>query len=421
MKNKDYHLLPAIDATEEVLRDLKEGKRSVKTVFNSFADSQRFYGSKDKSDPDIQRTLREGRKQIDVKQNMLPMRLRAFIRELKTIFQNLSPNFKIKNYSLIESTPDTTEQQFHIDYAILQSMWPPFYLPLVGILALEENVCLLKKDLMDDEESVISIPKGSCLIFRGNMYHAGAGWNRCQGARFHFYIETTGFLSDPKSNGFIESISKPIRINCQHPEWYCYLILCYETENLRKFILESASSHKTSVIVNFMTQQMVRFNSEEDEPINVLIPEEIIPYQYYEMGLDLFLYLTHHWFSVTFTSNQPTLTVPTFTQIRYHPKIKIMDEIEKCNFPALFQLNLRVTNSPRVCLPFEIDDNMNYYETYLIITSTCSGYMIYSKDFTYRNHWIIRRSGSAEMTRQEINSMRNIFGDFRCIFYRYIF
>ena len=60
--------------------------------------------------------------------------------------------------------------------------------PYVGLIALEDNTTL------HIEGNKVDIPKGSCLIMRGNVTHAGSDY-AVDNIRFHFYLDTPKYVA----------------------------------------------------------------------------------------------------------------------------------------------------------------------------------------------------------------------------------
>lgn len=155
-----------------------------------------------------------------------PVWIQDFIEKLNLIY---SPDL-IENLSVIYRDRDTQRQESHVDYPSLQNHWPPLHVPLIGIIALEDNVNIFL------EGKMVKIPKFDCLIFKGNTFHFGGNYDECRGARMHFYIESNDIKSNPKDNAF-ESQRFPIIQNPYNRSNYSSDPLLFNRFNCLLFIL----------------------------------------------------------------------------------------------------------------------------------------------------------------------------------------
>lgn len=95
---------------------------------------------------------------------------------------------KIGGYTLLRSKPGCQKQADHKDYFVLKKKGKMSgdNAPHVGLIALENDTT------MHVEGEKVSVPKGSCIIMRGNVVHAGSDY-KVDNIRFHFYMDTPDY------------------------------------------------------------------------------------------------------------------------------------------------------------------------------------------------------------------------------------
>jgi len=122
------------------------------------------------------------------KKKKLPLALQVFFAQIESIFEK-----KPEYLSVITSNSGTIQQEEHLDYFDLQGSWlsDDDYIPLVGFLALEDHVSIIING------NLVILPKSSLCILRGDIYHAGARWKDCKGARLHFHVATETHPANP--------------------------------------------------------------------------------------------------------------------------------------------------------------------------------------------------------------------------------
>jgi hypothetical protein len=140
-------------------------------------------------------------KRFSKKCTACPDCVKPFEETLKLVLQGIPGYHSPNGYSCIFSLPGCTIQRHHVDYPQLvgtnRKDWPT-YLPLVVIIALEENVSILVEDHQ------VPIPIFSALIMRADVVHQGNNYRHSSGIRLHFYIDYSNYInSDGLYNGFI--------------------------------------------------------------------------------------------------------------------------------------------------------------------------------------------------------------------------
>jgi hypothetical protein len=105
---------------------------------------------------------------------------------LKALRRKKEEVHKLGGFSLLKSLAGCKKQHDHMDYMEFASKVGTQSgegMPYVGLIALEDNTTLY----VDKEK--VDIPKGSCLLMRGSVIHAGSDYVKSN-MRFHFYMDT---------------------------------------------------------------------------------------------------------------------------------------------------------------------------------------------------------------------------------------
>ena len=94
----------------------------------------------------------------------------------------------ISSISILRSDEGCQQQPFHRDYDPNQcKQLSDEQIPLAALIALERGTSLLCK--VAGREKRLSIPKGSALVFRGDLIHAGSAYDD-ENHRLHVYIDS---------------------------------------------------------------------------------------------------------------------------------------------------------------------------------------------------------------------------------------
>lgn len=150
-----------------------------------------------------------------------PACLSTFIKVLSQVNREKDIHYHSPNgFACIFSMPGCMIQKHHVDYPGLinraRATWSN-NLPLVGIVALEDQVSLLVEDKQ------VHIPKYHALLMRADVVHQGNNYRNCSGMRLHFYVDYANMrASDGEFNGFIDTKiwrSKNNQKNLVHPKF----------------------------------------------------------------------------------------------------------------------------------------------------------------------------------------------------------
>ena len=140
-----------------------------------------------------------------------PVNRRLWGRALKSaeafLRQVLGHEYTLYNPVIISNTLVAPPQQWHTDYSPEQMSvaHPPY-----GVIFAAEDGVTLQVWLHNAEQpETLSIPRGSLVLFHGDLVHAGSGG--ANGARVHMYLATARLTST--SPTFVE--------RCADGKWRC--------------------------------------------------------------------------------------------------------------------------------------------------------------------------------------------------------
>ena len=113
--------------------------------------------------------------------------VQSFLDELNLKKQ---PAHTIGGYTLLRSKPGCVMQGEHTDFFVnpKKDRMSGKDTPHVGLIALENSTTL------QVEGQKVVVPKGSCLIMRGSVLHAGSDYD-VDNIRFHFYMDTPHYVA----------------------------------------------------------------------------------------------------------------------------------------------------------------------------------------------------------------------------------
>jgi hypothetical protein len=404
IKNKDNLkklLFPFNPAYAYIIKNVFYGEPDA-NVWQNGANIERVFNNKKQmktSDTNGTRLI------VRIDEDSTPIYLQEFFMTLESIF----PTY-IKHRSILWSDHQTVQQDSHLDYIQLQNNWPPFQIPLIGIIALEDDVTITL------EGNIIPIPKFDALIMKGNTYHNGGSWKQCSGARFHFFVDTSTITSiDNMPNAYDSDMNPIIEIDFENAQpvlhdeektrnhhltqkinllltilsmtipWNQYLLMsCPYYKNLMKkgeyrFLLGCYS--------RFLSGDKIS-TTEFQDSINSFSKEEIISsfVEYYLNGFQNFL-----------KEKKRLSQEMMMEQIKMRPGVDMSRLIDGYNYPSL--LHFIVRNDDQQDRSWKIliwmipnKNEVHVYELYLFIIrrykTNESNYFIYMKDFTKQNTWI---------------------------------
>jgi len=336
----------------------------------------------------------------------IPQQLQPFINFLIEIYGENS----IRNWSILWSDESTTMQDSHVDYVEYLHKWPGLYVPIIGIIALEEDVKIEINKVM------VSIAPRECVLFKGNTFHRGLSWNHCKGARLHFYIETPNVQSDSTVNGF--EVSKDLPIEITYSNWTnkrgqnqqklktlcfrmkCFLFILSTTLPVKDYIIQecqdkSCPSHFKFIYICF--QEYLKknpkfiFDLRKNENLIRLVEncDHFNITKFIEFNNELII-------SYLINIKKKDLNI---LHIRLLPGNDINLILSGYTYPTIVQINVSNDNSHlnkwKLYLTFKKEMISYIYELYLLVIIKCTeeeeDCCIYLKDYTIQQSWLEKR------------------------------
>ena len=319
-----------------------------------------------------------------------------YLTEFFEILNLIFPRGDIKNLSILFSDKNTVSQDLHLDYKDLQNNWPSLRIPLIGLIALQDNVSIILED------QKISVERGNAIIFKGNTYHRGGSWKECSGARLHFFIDVPGYQNfQDMANAFASenfqmsnikissnigtSTRKKIHDQNQTKKINCLLTLLSLNVELRKFLC-NITTHTRDQEIEYLKELMkgkttrcIDFNTIENK------------FPMIQAAIDRFIVDSFMKIEQRYGMTNPF--------IRMLESMKLESLILGFGYPLTFNLiyegNFVVENlTSKNFLAFKDQQQCYVYELYIIlmikrtIQENEEDYQIYIKDYTKHNTWI---------------------------------
>lgn len=165
-----------------------------------------------------------------------PKLIGEFLDKLDFELNQFDSNFRVKNLALLESAPHGEHQAPHMDFkpeekfdamTFRQSKENKYITKNASvIIALKQevkmvvwkstfNVEFLDKELFNRNRSVVSIAPGQMLLFRGDLVHAGYGYDNYN-RRLHLYVVSKLAITKIRNEAFV---CKIMEHKCPHCDY----------------------------------------------------------------------------------------------------------------------------------------------------------------------------------------------------------
>lgn len=169
----------AVDIPDNVYEELKKQvDKKARFIFNS---------------------SRNDKKRVQCRLSYRQKYMSAFVLKLnRYIKKNVSNNLSINDWVILKSKPGCKEQLSHCDYLPSDDFMecPEDYIPLLCLVAIEPNTkinvwknSIGYSSLIKINKTILSLDKGDMFIFRGDLVHAGASYDK-ENIRLHAYLDS---------------------------------------------------------------------------------------------------------------------------------------------------------------------------------------------------------------------------------------
>ncbi len=299
-----------------------------------------------------------------------------YLKELLNIFK------EFHHLALIWSDDKTKRQDDHVDYPAFLYEWPPLYLPLVGIVAIEENVRI------SINGTIVPIEKGNCLAMTGNTPHQGLEWKQCNGARFHFYRDTMRHKSNPEENGFL-NLFQVIKSKTNDQFFDSFICFVAATPSFRSYLDEMEETViEGSLPVIRLVAKIIQGNMNNEEEMREFEGVRDVVNDWDTTKEDINEYIMN---GCKYFCLHSYLNLPTISYISLEGSLNMDTLFGRCNYPSI--LHITVVDQEQI-LNFNVEINNMYYEMYFFIMQNSMSKEIfrYRKNY-YTPKWCVIRSG----------------------------